>query len=196
MTRTRTAGITSGLLALALVAAACGGDDDSAAGGGDGVLSDVCPATVVVQTDWFPEAEHGALYNLIGEGYTVDTDAKVVSGPMVIDGQNLGVTFEVRTGGPAIGFAPVSSYVYTDDSITFGYANTEAQVLSYEDAPLLSVVAPLEINPQMIMWDPDTYPDVKSIADLGEAGITINVFGGGVFSEVFVAQGIWSADQI
>jgi len=196
MTRTRTAGITSGLLALALVAAACGGDDDSAAGGGDGVLSDVCPATVVVQTDWFPEAEHGALYNLIGEGYTVDTDAKVVSGPMVIDGQNLGVTFEVRTGGPAIGFAPVSSYVYTDDSITFGYANTEAQVLSYEDTPLLSVVAPLEINPQMIMWDPDTYPNVETLADLGEAGVPINVFGGGVFSEVFVAQGIWSADQI
>ena len=196
MTRTRTAGITSGLLALALVAAACGGDDDSAAGGGDGVLSDVCPATVVVQTDWFPEAEHGALYTLIGEGYTVDTANKIVSGPMVLDGQDLGVTFEVRTGGPAIGFAPVTSYVYTDDSITFGYANTEAQVLSYEDTPLLSVVAPLEINPQMIMWDPDTYPNVETLADLGEAGVPINVFGGGVFSEVFVAQGIWSADQI
>jgi len=196
MTRTRTAGITSGLLALALVAAACGGDDDSAAGGGDGVLSDVCPATIVVQTDWFPEAEHGALYNLIGEGYTVDTANKIVSGPMVLDGQDLGVTFEVRTGGPAIGFAPVTSYVYTDDSITFGYANTEAQVLSYEDTPLLSVVAPLEINPQMIMWDPDTYPNVETLADLGEAGVPINVFGGGVFSEVFVAQGIWSADQI
>jgi hypothetical protein len=196
MTRTRTAGITSGLLALALVAAACGGDDDSAAGGGDGVLSDVCPATVVVQTDWFPEAEHGALYNLIGEGYTVDTSNKIVSGPMVLDGQDLGVTFEVRTGGPAIGFAPVTSYVYTDDAITFGYANTEAQVLSYEDTPLLSVVAPLEINPQMIMWDPDTYPNVESLADLGEAGVPINVFGGGVFSEVFVAQGIWSANQI
>ena len=196
MTRTRTAGITSGLLALALVAAACGGDDDSAAGGGDGVLSDVCPATVVVQTDWFPEAEHGALYNLIGEGYTVDTANKIVSGPMVLDGQDLGVTFEVRTGGPAIGFAPVTSYVYTDDSITFGYANTEAQVLSYEDTPLLSVVAPLEINPQMIMWDPETYPNVETLADLGEAGVPINVFGGGVFSEVFVAQGIWSADQI
>ena len=196
MTRTRTAGITSGLLALALVAAACGGDDDSASGGGDGVLSDVCPATIVVQTDWFPEAEHGALYNLIGEGYTVDTANKIVSGPMVLDGQDLGVTFEVRTGGPAIGFAPVTSYVYTDDSITFGYANTEAQVLSYEDTPLLSVVAPLEINPQMIMWDPDTYPNVETLADLGEAGVPINVFGGGVFSEVFVAQGIWSADQI
>ena len=196
MIRTRTAGITSGLLALALVAAACGGDDDSAAGGGDGVLSDVCPATVVVQTDWFPEAEHGALYNLIGEGYTVDTSNKIVSGPMVLDGQDLGVTFEVRTGGPAIGFAPVTSYVYTDDAITFGYANTEAQVLSYEDTPLLSVVAPLEINPQMIMWDPDTYPNVESLADLGEAGVPINVFGGGVFSEVFVAQGIWSANQI
>ena len=28
----------------------------------------------------------------------------------------------------------------------------------------------IEKNPQMIMWDPATYPDVETIADLGEAG--------------------------
>lgn len=214
MTRTRFTRFAVGLAALSVLAAACGGGDEPAAEepaaeqpaaeepaaeepAAEAIdLSADCPNPVVVQTDWFPEAEHGALYNLIGEGYTVDVDNKVVRGPMVLDGQSLGIDFEVRTGGPAIGFAPVTSYVYTDDSITFGYANTEAQVLSYEDAPLLSVVAPLEINPQMIMWDPATYPDVATLADLGEAGVTINVFGGGVFAEVFVAQGIWSADQI
>ena len=214
MTRTRFTRFAVGLAALSVLAAACGGGDEPAAEepaaeqpaaeepaaeepAAEAIdLSADCPNPVVVQTDWFPEAEHGALYNLIGEGYTVDVSNKVVRGPMVLDGQSLGIDFEVRTGGPAIGYSPVSSYVYTDDSITFGYANTEAQVLSYEDAPLLSVVAPLEINPQMIMWDPATYPDVATLADLGEAGVTINVFGGGVFAEVFVAQGIWSADQI
>jgi hypothetical protein len=36
-------------------------------------LKGVCPDTVVFQTDWNPEAEHGQLYNLVGDGYTVDT---------------------------------------------------------------------------------------------------------------------------
>jgi len=46
------------------------------------------------------------------------------------------------------------------------------------------------------MWDPETYPNVGGLADLGEACVTINVFAGGVFPEFFVAQGIWSADQV
>ena len=159
-------------------------------------LAGVCPSPLVVQTDWFPEAEHGAMYHLIGDDYTVDTDNQYVRGSMVLDGVDLGIDFEVRTGGPAIGFAPVSSYMYTDESIHLGYASTDAQILQFADAPLVSVVAPLEQNPQMIMWDPETYPNVDSIADLGAEGITVNVFGGGVFPLVFVAQGIWSEDQV
>ncbi|MCY4279455.1 MAG: branched-chain amino acid ABC transporter substrate-binding protein [Acidimicrobiaceae bacterium] len=159
-------------------------------------LADVCPSTLVIQTDWFPESEHGSLYNLIGDDYEVDVDNQVVEGTMVLDGVDLGIRFQVRTGGPAIGFAPVSSYMYTDDSIHLGYATTDGQILRCADAPLKSVVAPREQNPQMIMWDPETYPDVESIADLGEENITVNVFGGGTFSEVFVAQGIWNPNQV
>ena len=159
-------------------------------------LADVCPSPLVLQTGWFPESEHGAVYNLIGEGYVVDTDQKVVRGPMVLDGMDLGIEFEIRTGGPAIGWAPVSSYMYTDDSIHIGYAATDLQILQFADAPLKSVVALVDKDPQMIMWDPETYPDVNGIADLGRAGVPINVFAGDVFSEVFVAQGIWSEDQI
>ncbi len=86
--------------------------------------------------------------------------------------------------------------MYIDDSIHLGYATTDSQILRFAEAPLLSVMAPLEINPQIIMWDPETYPDVETLADLGDAGVTINVFGGGTFSDVFVAQGIWTADQV
>ena len=170
---------------------------DTTAAGGEGVdLSGVCPSPLVIQTDWFPESEHGALYELIGDDYTVDVGSKVVTGSLVASGGvDTGIDIEVRTGGPAIGFAGPSTQMYTDDSIHLGYTSTD-NVLGWDDAPLIGVVAPLEINPQIIMWDADTYPEVETIADVGEAGITVNVLGGGGFSEVFVAQGIWSADQV
>ena len=206
------------LLAFTLIAAACSDDDDAGSGddgddvaagddaGDDGDdssgddapagLSAVCPSPLVVQTDWFPEAEHGALYHLLGDDYTVDVDGKVVSGSLVAGGVDQGIEFEVRTGGPAIGFAPVASHMYTDDSIHLGYGTTDGQILRFDTAPLLSVVAPLEKNPQIIMWDPDANPNVDTIADLGDEGVTVNIFGGGTFADVFVAQGIWSADQV
>ena len=159
-------------------------------------LAAVCPDPLVIQTNWFPEAEHGGLYEMVREGYTVDTDQQVVRGPLVAGGQDTGIDIELRTGGPAIGNQPVSVLQYTDDGIHLGHANTEGQILRYEETPVLAVVAPMEINPQIIFWDPETYPDVETLADLGEEEITINVFEGGTFTEVFVAEDIWHADQI
>jgi hypothetical protein len=210
-----------GLLAVAgLLAAACGDDDSASAttaagtgttgiapqttaggaattgGGAAADLASVCPDPIVIQTDWFPESEHGALYELIGEGYEVDVDQRVVRGPLVAGGEDTGIEIEVRTGGPAIGGQAVAAVTYADDSITLAYANTESQVLQWDDTPLLSVVAPLEINPQIIYWDPATYPDVETLADLGEENVTINVFPAGVFSDVFVGNGTWSRDQV
>ena len=155
-----------------------------------------CPATIGIQTDWFPEAEHGALYHLLGDDYSIDTDKKAVTGSLVVGGEDMGVDVDIRAGGPAIASPSVAAEVYLDDSLMLGYATTDSQILRYEEAPLLSVMAPLEQNPQIIYWDPETYPDVTTLAELGELGVTINVFGGGTFGDVFVALGIWQADQI
>ena len=110
------------LAAASIAVAACGSDDDSSsttagatttaaatasttagtgAAGGAVDLASVCPETIVVQTDWFPESEHGALYELVGEGYKLDTEKKVLTGPLVVDGQPTGVNIEIRTGGPS-----------------------------------------------------------------------------------------------
>jgi len=197
-------------IALALVVAACGSDDggsssegtdaptgsgapagtDAPAGGdAEGVLAGVCPDLMVIQTDWFPESEHGALYEMVGEGYTVDIPKKTVTGPLMASGVDTGIDIEVRTGGPAIGFSPVHSTMYTDTSITMGYTSLDASATFFEDQPTISVIAPLEKNPQIVMWDPETYPDVTSIADLSTEGVTMNVFAGNAWMDVFVNEG-------
>lgn len=161
-----------------------------------GPLAGICPDPVVIQTDWFPEAEHGALYNLIGDDYAIDTDRKVVSGSLISGGAPTGIGVEVRTGGPAIGFQQPIQQMYVETDITLGYVSTDEAVFGAEDTPTLAVMAPLEKNPQIIMWDPETYPDVETIADLGAAGAIVNVFAGGSFIDVFVSEGILSADQV
>ena len=37
----------------------------------------------IIQTDWYPEAEHGWIYQMVGDGYTIDKDAVSVTGPLV-----------------------------------------------------------------------------------------------------------------
>ncbi|MYH00399.1 MAG: hypothetical protein F4011_07645, partial [Acidimicrobiaceae bacterium] len=162
----------------------------------EGELAGVCPSPLVVQTDWFPESEHGAMYELVGEGYTVDGDNGIVRGPMVLGGTDLGIEWEVRAGGPFLGGSSVSEIMALDDSIHLGYASTDQQVNHWDVTQLVSVVAPLERNPQMVMWDPEVYPNLSGIREIGERGIVVQVFAGGTFPDVFIAQGIWSEDQV
>jgi hypothetical protein len=198
-------------LALSMIVAACGDDDEEPTSteapvttaaptdteapttdGGAGLagsLEGVCPDPLVIQTDWFPEAEHGALYQMVGEGYSVDVERKVVTGPLIASGEDTGIDIEIRTGGPAIGFAPVHSTMYTDTGIHLAYTSLDASATFFEDQPTIAVVAPLEKNPQIIMWDPETYPDVETIADISAAGATINVFPGNAWMDVFVNEG-------
>ena len=159
-------------------------------------LGDVCPSPLVLQTDWFPESEHGAMYELVGEGYEVDQNNGVVRGPMVLGGTDLGVEWEVRAGGPFLGGSSVSEHMALDDSIHLGYASTDQQVNHWDVTQLVSIVAPLEKNPQMVMWDLDEYPDLTGIHEIGERGIIVQVFSGGTFPDVFIAQGIWDEENV
>lgn len=158
-------------------------------------LAGICPDPLIIQTDWNPEAEHGALYEMVGEGYTVDADAKSVTGPLVASGEATGIDIEVRVGGPAIGFQQVVAQMYQDDSIFMGYALTDEQAQNSIDLPVTAVVAPLEINPQIIMWDPETHPDFDTIADIGQTDTTVRYFGGATYMEYFLAEGILQESQ-
>ena len=159
-------------------------------------LSEVCPSPLIIQTDWFPESEHGAMYQMVASDYTVDAGNQITIGSLIAGDVDTGIDIEIRAGGPAIGFASGSAQMYIDPEIHLAYISTDESVILGGDTPTISVVAPLEKNPQIIQWDPATYPDVSSIADLGEQGIVVNVFAGGTFIDVFVNEGVLSADQI
>ena len=149
-----------------------------------------CPASVVIQTDWNPEAEHGHLYQMLGEDYTIDADNKLVSGPLMSAGEYTGVDVEIRSGGPAIGFQTVSSQMYTDPDIMLGYVSTDESVQLSADMPTTSVFAPLDISPLMIMWDPETYPEAETVEDIVADGAVIRYFGGSAYMEYLMSAGV------
>lgn len=170
-------------VALAAVASACSSDDsdDTAAAEttdtateastSSNDLSEVCPSELVLQTDWFPEAEYGVYYSLIGEDGELDPGAGTYSGPLLDTGVNL----EIRAGGPFIGQQTVQSLMYQDDSINLGLVHTDDAVRFSEQFPVVSVVAPLEKSPLALVWDPEVH-DFESFEDIGESGASILVF--------------------
>ena len=209
-------------IAGALVLAACGSDDDDsgsdsteAAGTeapdsseapdstddmdeGEGVsLAGICPETVVIQTDWNPEAEHGWLYEMIGENPDIDAGSGAVTGPLVTSGgAATGVDIQIRAGGPLIGFQTVTSQMYQDDSILLGFVYTDEAIQNSVEFPTVAVMSGMEKNPQMIMSDPETYPDIETIADIGEAGVLVRYFGGAAYMDYFTQTGILSESQV
>jgi hypothetical protein len=201
MSRTRLALAVA--LAVALVVAACTGDDEGAtspaqpAASGDPLdLKGVCPDPIVVQKDWQPESEHGFLYNLVGEGYQVDTDKKKVTGPLVAQGRNTGVRIEIRTGGPAVGFEPVPAIMYEDSSIHLGYVATDEAVQFSAKQPTTAVFAQMDISPLAIIWDPATYPQFNTLVDIGQTDTQVLYTKGLSYMEFLVGSGILKRSQL
>ncbi len=151
-----------------------------------------CPNPLVIQTDWFPESEHGAVYNLMaGEG-SVDPSTGRFTGPLAADPS---LDIEIRAGGPFMGDQQTIAVMATDPDVFLGYVNTDEAINSYEEFPSIAVAAPLDINPQMVMWDPETYT-VDSWEDVGASEATILVFAGGTYQEYLVGTGLISEGQL
>ncbi|MGB4780139.1 hypothetical protein [Microbacterium sp.] len=167
----------------------------AAEAGGPLDLASVCPATVVMQQDWQPESEHGAMYNLVGDGYTIDTDKKTVTGPLVVDGTDTGVDIEVRSGGPAVNFQPVPALMYLDTDILIGAVNTDAAIVADADQPTVAVASQLTYSPQILMWDPESHDGATTIKEAAAGGDPI-VTSGDVIPNLLLSQDIITSSQI
>lgn len=182
--------------AAAVTTTAGSGDTTTTAAALDISLKGVCPDTVVFQTDWNPESEHGQLYQMVGASPTIDSAKFRTSGPLVSGGKDTGVKIEIRAGGPAIGFNSVTSQLYGDPNVLLGYVSTDEAISNSSTFPSVAVVAPFNINPQIIMWDPATYPAVKKIADLKATGAKVRYFNGAAYMDYLIQSGQLDKNQV
>ena len=160
-----------------------------------GSLADVCSPTVAIQTDWYPQAEHGGIYELLGSDYVVDATAGTTTGPLVVDGVDSGVNLQIRAGGPFIE-SPVVTEMFLDNTTMFGYVGTDVAISRYAEAPTLAVFNALTINPQIILWNADKHPQVSTIAEIAGAVAAVSVFGDRPYMRYLVAQGVVPPEKV
>ncbi len=154
-------------------------------------LKGVCPDNVVMQTNWWPEPDHGLMFQLIGPNGTIDTNKNTYSGPLGATGVNL----EVRAGGPAIGFQTVTAQEYQDDSILLAMGSTDEQIGTSADQPTVAVMAAYDKNPQVFFWgNPDW--NFTRVADIKASGATVLAFSAATFLEVLEGKGALDKNQV
>lgn len=154
-------------------------------------LRKACGAKIVVQTDWFPEPEHGFIYQLAGTNGSTDTKKGHYTGTI----KGTGVQLEIRAGGPFTGFQQPISQIYQDSSITLAYATSDEQIQLAKKLPLVSIVAPDEFSPQILMWNPQKL-HITKFADIASSGAPVLVFAGGAYIDYLVGRGWINAKQV
>jgi hypothetical protein len=189
------------VLAAALLAGCTSGTDEvsgaqpSASASGAASLAGTCPATVTIQSNWWAQAEDGAIYRLLGGDLTVDSKRKRVSGALVSEGADTGVRLEIRSGGPANGFVPAASVLYTDPSVLLATADSDQIAQLAGSKPVKAVVAPLEKSPVVLMFDPAQH-QFRTIADIGRTDTRVLYFQGATYIEYLVGSGQLRRSQV
>jgi hypothetical protein len=199
---TRRCAVLAGLLLVGAAACADGGGD-----GGNAATRQTapapappgpCPANLVIQTDWFPEVEHGGTYQLIGAGGRADKATFSYRGPLQnrYAGTHGVQTVEIRAGGAAIDNRTVSDVLYSDDSVFAGYVNTDDAIAGGgKGQPVIGVMASLDVSPQMLMWSPARYTITKP-TDLAKTRTKVLHFPGSTYIDYLVSEGYVTIDQL
>ncbi|MEU2199943.1 hypothetical protein [Isoptericola sp. NPDC019482] len=186
----------SGCGAGAAADAASSGASAAPAPAGGGALAGTCPDEVVVQLQWQPQSDQGAVFGLLGEGWTVDTDQHSVTGPLVADGEDTGVDLTLRAGGPAIGFQSVPSQMYVDDAVTVGLVHGDQLVAAAAEAPVVGVAPLLRYSPAILMWDPESHPEIAGVDDVRASGAPVVVSADQIYPAWMVAHDLLDAGQV
>lgn len=185
------------LLTFGAVAVACGDDDaateTTAAGGGETTApaADVCPEKLTIQTDWFPELEHGGTYQLIGPNGTADKTTVSYSGP-VQSQYAVGGLKELTIG--TIKFDKANASILLDGEADMAYITMGDIIKDSKAVPMIAVAKTLDADPQMVMWDPTQY-DIKSPEDIKGTGASVLHFPGTGYIDYMIGKGYMTAEQ-
>ena len=132
-------------------------------------LADVCPDPFIIQKDWLAQANHGYLYQMIGAGGAMESGR--YSGPL----GSTGIDLVILGGGGGIGLGQgetAYSALYTGNSRAglmphLGFHELDNAFIFSERFPAVGVLAAVDVSPQGLFWDRETYPEgFSSIDDL------------------------------
>jgi hypothetical protein len=84
--------------------------------------------------------------------------------------------------------------MYQNPEITLGYVATDDAVLAAAKFPTKAVVAPLDINPQVLIWDPASFT-VTGWPDIAKTKAKIIYIEGLPFMDYLVSKGFVTKDQ-
>jgi hypothetical protein len=154
-------------------------------------LKGTCPEKIVIQTDWYATPERAVSYQLVGPRGTIDKKHGTYSGPL----GTTGVAVEVRLGGPFIGFQPIPALMYQNPEIFLGYVATDDAVQAAEKFPTKAVVAPLDINPQVLIWDPASFT-VAGWPDIAKTNAKVLYLEGLPFMDFLISKGYVKKEQL
>lgn len=160
------------------------GDDEAASDG-------ECPSELVIQTDWFPELEHGGTYQLIGPDGTADPDTVSYSGPIQEQYAVGGIeTVTIRT----VNFDKSNASVLADGDADMAYLTASDVIQNSGAIPLVAIAKTLDQDPQMVMWDPEQY-EIGAPEDIAETGAQVLHFPGTSYIDYMIAEGFMTEDQ-
>lgn len=129
------------LLPIISLIAGCGGGSDSAGTGEAGAG----PVKVVLQTDWYPQPEHGGFYQALVKGFYAEE----------------GLEVEILPGGPNA----LIAQKLTQGTAQFGIGRSDEVLLGSERGiPLVMVGALMQKDPQAILFHEES--GIETLADL------------------------------
>jgi len=163
----------------------------------DGPLLEVCPERVVVQTALLPGPDVGPLYELLGPDPQVDVATGSVSGPLVrADGTVEDVVLEIRSGGPAVGFLSPLELMTAVPEILLAQTSTAVALRDAAEFPSLGVITLTDRSRDVLIVDPQTYPEVDSIEAVRDTGIEVHHTTDSAFIAYLAGTGALAADQL
>lgn len=164
--------LVAGLLAATAASSSPGGGRSSTAESAATLfttnLSGVCPNPLIVQTNWLPEADHGALYELIGSGGTMKQYS--YEGPLGSTGINL----QILSGGPGDANLPTAATLYSGNPVVrvtpdLTMDSMENAIMLSKKFPTVGVMNLQDHDPQVLIYNPAKFSNLSTIAALESA---------------------------
>ena len=118
-----------------------------------------------------------------------------MTGALVADGADTGVKLQIRSGGPANGFVPAASVLYTDPSVLLATADTDQIAQLAGTKPVKAVVAPMERSPVVLMFDPAQH-SFRTISEIGKTDTRVLYFQGATYMDYLVGSGQLKKSQV